>query len=166
MPTDDVVILDVDESTIESPYCDDLLSLPGEVSHVSTSPPVIHSSPLLASLPPLSSPLLPSPPPLSSPLLPSPPLCTMSFLCHTSQLRDFSLSHLGSLEAANLPPYSCLEEEDATQTLASLQSVVFKSKGNSTYPKHSGSHEEGAEEPMLVVAMEMRLDKLRNSKVD
>ena len=90
----------------------------------------------------------------------------MSFLCHTSQLRDFSLSHLGSLEAANLPPYSCLEEEDATQTLASLQSVVFKSKGNSTYPKHSGSHEEGAEEPMLVVAMEMRLDKLRNSKVD
>ena len=31
MPMDDVVILDVDESTIESPHVDDLLSLPPDV---------------------------------------------------------------------------------------------------------------------------------------
>ena len=32
MPMDDVVILDVDESTIESPHVDDLLSMPDVVS--------------------------------------------------------------------------------------------------------------------------------------
>ena len=31
MPMDDVVILDVDESTIESPHVDDLLSMPPDV---------------------------------------------------------------------------------------------------------------------------------------
>ena len=31
MPMDDVVILDVDESTIESPHVEDLLSLPPDV---------------------------------------------------------------------------------------------------------------------------------------
>ena len=88
---------------------------------------------------------------------------TLSFLCHTSQLHEFSLYHLGSLEAANLPPYSCVEEGDAAQTLASLQSVLFKSKGSG---KPTSSREEGEEEPMLVVAMEMKLDKPRNSKVN
>ena len=31
MPLDDVVILDIDESTIESPHCEDLNSLPPDV---------------------------------------------------------------------------------------------------------------------------------------
>ena len=96
-------------------------------------------------------------------LLSSAAFYTLSFLCHTSQLHEFSLYHLGSLETANLPPYSCLEEGDAVQTLASLQSVLFKSKGSS---KPTSSREEEEEEPMLVVAMEMRLDKPRNSKVN
>ena len=34
MPMDDVVILDVDESTIESPHVDDLLSMPPNVQHL------------------------------------------------------------------------------------------------------------------------------------
>ena len=48
--------------------------------------------------------------------------------------------------------------------------MVFKSRRDGAHPRHGSSceeeeEEEEEEEPMLVVAMEMRLDKLRNSKV-
>jgi len=79
------------------------------------------------------------------------------------QLHEFSLHHLGSLEAANLAPYSCVLEEETTPILASLCPVVFKSRRDGSHPRHGSSCEE-EEEPMLAVAMEMRLDKLRNSK--
>jgi len=80
------------------------------------------------------------------------------------QLHEFSLHHLGSLEAANLAPYSCVLEEETTPILASLCPVVFKSRRDGSHPRH-GSNCEEEEEPMLAVAMEIRLDKLRNSKV-
>ena len=80
------------------------------------------------------------------------------------KLHEFSLHHLGSLEAANLSPYSCVLEEETTPILASLCPVVFKSRRDGSHPRHGSSCEE-EEEPMLAVAMEMRLDKLRNSKV-
>ena len=72
-------------------------------------------------------------------------------------MKDLSLSHLGNLEAAD---YSCVDRAADVSVLSKLQTVVFRSGGGVRLKPNSEQ-----QLPMVAVAMELKLDKGRNTKV-
>lgn len=77
----------------------------------------------------------------------------------THQVTKFSMHHAGSL---NGETYSCVEDPLGTHSvLGTLLPVLYCSHGN----KAASQTGYGQPEPMLAVAIEMKIDKERNSKV-
>ena len=73
------------------------------------------------------------------------------------------MHHLGSLHSET---YSCVTDETGDDPiLNNLLPVVYKSSSSPGHSPHQlpGSHD--LPEPMVAVAMEMKLDKERSSKV-
>ncbi len=93
---------------------------------------------------------------------------------HThAQVWRFSLSHLGSLEASGYPSYSCLDGSSDPSVLSQLLPVIYQtvegsrvgSRGSTPVQGGGGGRVWREDPPMLAVAMEIRMDQERNSKV-
>ena len=85
---------------------------------------------------------------------------TLLFLFyHDFQIQDFNLHHIGSLDSAGCHAFSCVEESIDSSILNNLLPIVYRTNSG---PTHKKSMSRG---PLFTVAMEMKLDKERNSMV-
>lgn len=73
------------------------------------------------------------------------------------------MDHLGSLQSK---AYSCVTDESEDDSiLSNLLPVVYKSSSSTSHSAHTFPRSHDHPEPMIAVAMEMKLDKERSSKV-
>ena len=91
--------------------------------------------------------------------------CCIHVLLHVVyflQISDFSLDHIGSLESACCPTFSCVVDDFDDSVLDKLLPIVYKTNDG---PAHRKSPPRASQGPLFSVAMEMKLDKERNSMV-
>ena len=78
------------------------------------------------------------------------------------QVEDFTLHHVSSLELAECPAFSCVEDSEESSSGAVLDKmlpIVYRTMNGLTHKTRT------SQEPLFTVAMEMKLDKERNSTV-
>lgn len=80
-----------------------------------------------------------------------------------SQIQDFSMSHVGSLDSVSCSAFSCVEDSADHSLLDELCPIVYRARNG---PTHKTTAVGASQEPLFSVAMEMKLDKERNSMVD
>ena len=89
------------------------------------------------------------------------------------QVQDFSLHHIGSLELAGCRAFSCVNESEGSSdggrggghgraVLDKMLPIVYRTRSGPAPHKTRVSQ---LEQPLIAVAMEMKLDKERNSTV-
>ena len=82
------------------------------------------------------------------------------------QIQDFSLRHVGSLELANCRVFSCVDESEPGSSsgravLDRMLPIVYRTRSDPAHKTKTSSWEQ----PLFSIAMEMKLDKERNSTV-
>lgn len=83
-----------------------------------------------------------------------------------TQVEDFSLHHVGSLETAECSGYSCVDESEENsggEVLSKMLPIIYRTRNGPTHNKARTSSSQ--DQPLFAVAMEMKLDKERNSTV-
>lgn len=82
------------------------------------------------------------------------------------QVQDFSLHHVGSLELAECPAFSCVDDSEGSGSggavLDKMLPIIYRTRSGSTPHRMRASQ---LEQPLFIIAMEMKLDKERNSTV-